>query len=95
MQAWDETPDKEKTYKKLGSGHYVVVIGYDDNYVYFEDPVLEGERGVLTYDEFAKRWHDKDRDGKVYHRFGLVLWKGAGITGGYDTQLVSKKRRIP
>lgn len=94
MQAWDETPQKEKNYKKLNSGHYVVVIGYDEKYVYFEDPVLEGERGILTYDQFKKRWHDKDSDSKQYHRAGMVIWKPMGYHQP-ETQVLDKKKKIP
>jgi uncharacterized protein YvpB len=94
MQAWDETSEKKKNYKELESGHYVVVIGHDERNIYIEDPVLEGNRGILPHKEFMKRWHDKDGDGKEYHRFGLVLWKSMGWQAP-DTQDVSKKKKIP
>lgn len=94
MQAWDETPEKKKNYKKLESGHYVVVIGHDNNSIYIEDPVFEGSRGILPRKEFEKRWHDKDGDGKQYHHFGLVLWKPMGWEAT-DTQNITKKKKVP
>lgn len=95
MQAWEEDDKKKKkSYNKLQSGHYVVVIGFDERNIFFEDPVLEGSRGVLSYQEFLDRWHDKDRDGRQYHHFGLVLWKPMGWEKP-DTQKISKKKKIP
>lgn len=95
MQAWDETKNKRKVYKKLESGHYVVVIGYDQNNIHIEDPVLEGSRGVLSNKEFEDRWHDKDgNNGKEYHHFGIILWKEMGQKKP-DTQDINKKKKIP
>lgn len=94
MQAWDETSEKKKNYKELESGHYVVVIGHDERNIYIEDPVLEGNRGILPHKEFMKRWHDKDQSGKEYHRFGLVLWKSMGWEAP-DTQHITKKKKVP
>jgi predicted double-glycine peptidase len=43
-------------------GHYLVVIGVDDHFVYVEDPLLEGARGAIPRDEFVRRWHDWSLD---------------------------------
>src|SRR3990167_11125340 len=70
IQAWGEP----KEYKTKNSGHYVVAIGYDDKHIYFEDPSMKVTRGKLTYDDFIRRWHDKDINGKPFKRLGIVVW---------------------
>jgi predicted double-glycine peptidase len=69
MQAWGEPKD----YKKAGSGHYVVAIGYTDDRIYFEDPSLKGSRGYLKHQEFDERWHDIEANGKHYYHLGIVF----------------------
>lgn len=71
VQAWATTPAELAG----DSGHYVIAIDYDDDNVYFEDPALNGCRGYIPWDELDSRWHDKDKTGKPYNRFGLVVWK--------------------
>ncbi len=73
MQAWEgEEPD----YSDNDSGHYVVAIGYDDNYILFQDPSIKNNRrGRLTHEEFVKRWHDIDKDHRVLTRFGIIVWR--------------------
>lgn len=68
----------DKFYKRAESGHYSVVIGYDDNNIYLQDPMMthrEGKRSSLTIPEFETRWMDEDKDGFHYNRFGMVVWK--------------------
>jgi predicted double-glycine peptidase len=75
MQAWGERKD----YDELASGHYVVAIGHDDEWVYFEDPSIKGKRarGHLRPHEFSERWADVDRKGRTLYHYGIVLWKDA------------------
>lgn len=48
-------------------GHYLVVIGTDDRYVYVEDPSLIGARGAIPTAEFLERWHCwSDEDEKAW-----------------------------
>lgn len=75
IQAWTEGEDRWKTYNKKGSGHYVVVIGYDEGNIYFEDPVIKGTRGHVPFDEWEKRWKDADAEGEHFNQFGIALWK--------------------
>jgi uncharacterized protein len=39
-------------------GHYMMVIGFDDNNVYFEDPYTLGSRGFVSRQKFQERWHN-------------------------------------
>ncbi|MFH1314813.1 MAG: cysteine peptidase family C39 domain-containing protein [Candidatus Uhrbacteria bacterium] len=79
VQAWTEknNVDWEKDWV---DGHYVVAIGYDKTKLYFEDPssVL---RTYLTYNEFMKRWHDVDKNGKKYINWGMAVF---GKKAEYD-----------
>lgn len=71
-QAWG---DKEE-YSELEKGHYLVAIGHDDQYIFFEDPSIRGykTRGHMTFDEFNKRWVDIDRKGGTLRHYGIILW---------------------
>lgn len=70
IQAYaDKTADEyEDGYE---NGHYVVVIGYDKSGLYFADPVMY-HRGYLSYEECAKRWHDKDKSEKLQN-LGIII----------------------
>lgn len=93
LQAWGYP----RTYRDDGSGHYAIVIGYDDEYVYFEDPWIKGRRARLKTAEFDRRWHDAgagdESDGPTrYVRWGMSCWR--------PTKVVSLKQypnveRIP
>lgn len=39
-------------------GHWMVIIGMDDENVYFEDPYILGSRGFMSRQEFEERWHN-------------------------------------
>ena len=42
---------------EVADGHYSVVIGLDDEYVYLQDPEIGGERKIKR-DDFMKVWFD-------------------------------------
>lgn len=54
-------------------GHWVVPIGYDSKYIYFEDPACQ-YRTFLAYDELNKRWHDIDTQDKKLFHFGIAFY---------------------
>ena len=58
IQAWLETYPAPDWSTNWEDGHWVIVIGLDDQKVYLEDPSLLGTRGWLMHDEFLARWHD-------------------------------------
>jgi len=39
------------------NGHYIVVLGVDDDYVYFQDPYLRMGKAFVTRSVFEKHWH--------------------------------------
>lgn len=72
LQAWN---DKSKKYdNEWNSGHYAIIIGFDNDKFYFMDP-SSTKYAFIKKDEFVKRWHDKDRHEKLRH-FGIIIeWK--------------------
>ncbi len=62
-QAWKniETNSQNWTDDQV-DGHYMVVIGIDNQNVYFEDPAILGSRGYIPTQEFLDRWHDQYTD---------------------------------
>jgi uncharacterized protein len=68
-QAWKKSKVKYRRTKAFG--HYMVVIGYDDNNLYFEDPAIFG-KGYIPIKEFEKRWHAEDK--KAVKKYGIAVW---------------------
>ncbi|MEX0942921.1 MAG: C39 family peptidase [Pseudomonadales bacterium] len=74
MQAWANRYLTLKEWRSnFDDGHYVVVIGYEGNILYFEDPA-SFHRTFLKENEFLARWHDLDPiSGERLMRAGIVL----------------------
>lgn len=89
IQAWGDPVEEEANYPRYDDGHYVVVVGYDDQYIYVEDPSLKGVRGTIPHRDFLERWHDEGGDGARYERWGAVFSKEheyepvKGLKGSY------------
>jgi ABC-type bacteriocin/lantibiotic exporter with double-glycine peptidase domain len=58
-------------------GHFVVIIGYDDmkKLLFFEDPCSFVTR-FLSYEEFKKRWRNKEPTTKKKYVNWAVVFKG-------------------
>lgn len=58
-------------------GHYMVVIGIDNENVYLEDPAILGSRGYINNQEFLDRWHDIYQDDSNNNltttRLGIII----------------------
>ncbi len=61
LQAWREKEDRPWS-GTWDDGHYMVLLGTDDQNLYFEDPSLLGSRGCIPREEFLERWHDYEGD---------------------------------
>lgn len=73
IQAWSDKNDTKDWKDRWDDGHYVVVIGYNDENYYFMDPSTLGNYTYIEKSEFLDRWHDIDQtDDKVIH-LGLVI----------------------
>jgi predicted double-glycine peptidase len=73
IQAWSKNKkiDYAKTYDE---GHYVVVIGYDENNIIFEDPSILNNKAYLSYKELEERWHDKTNKKEKLEHFGIAVY---------------------
>lgn len=70
IQAWGDKKDYTDVYKE---GHYVTVIGYNDDGFIFEDPSISARFGFIGYDELDNRWHDIDKNGKKYDHYAIII----------------------
>jgi predicted double-glycine peptidase len=67
----DGTFNWENDYR---DGHYSIVLGVTDKYIFLQDPSNGFGRGVIPIDEFEKRWHDTDDHNLPrYPRTGLIF----------------------
>ncbi len=78
IQAWHEDAlrrgpiDWKNTWE---DGHYVVVVGLDNQYIYVMDPSLHGGYGFIPLHELMDRWHDyEDRTGTVQRNYQLAIY---------------------
>jgi len=58
-QAWkNNITNTQNWIDDQNNRHFMVVIGIDNENVYFEDPTVIGSRGYIPNQEFLDRWHD-------------------------------------
>jgi len=58
-QSWRSSRQSNKSWANdWKNGHYMVVIGIDEDNVYLEDPYVLGSRGYIPRQEFEERWHN-------------------------------------
>jgi predicted double-glycine peptidase len=61
IQAWQDVP-RAKDLKPWApdwvDGHYVVLVGYDKDNLYFMDPSTPGHYTYIPRSQFPDRWHD-------------------------------------
>lgn len=67
--AWSKIDPGVSTQKSFAGPHFVVVLGYDDQHIYVNDPLWtgtrrsEGEHKRWTYKEFNAAWGSAHKDG--------------------------------
>jgi len=58
-QAWRSREDSEKSVQEdWEDGHYIVVLGMDRKYVYYQDPFIQRGKGFVTHQRFEQSWHN-------------------------------------
>lgn len=90
IQAWaedDKTPDDYSD--NWEDGHYVVLIGMDDTYLYVMDPSVSAGYGYFARSELKARWRDyEDRGGVVWRNSGLgIVSRGKARPAGFPAPL--------
>jgi len=80
IQAWRNAPPEKRSWASdWEDGHYVIIIGADEQFVYVEDPSLLGTKGVIPKQEFLDRWHDYtgeppfDPTDRAYIQLGIFI----------------------
>jgi predicted double-glycine peptidase len=75
FQAWGTETQKLDYSSVWDSGHYGVVVGFDDKYLYLMDPVLGSSYGKVEKEDFLKRWHDYEtRNGKFEYYIQAAIF---------------------
>jgi predicted double-glycine peptidase len=74
VQAWAERYMTLEDWKTdYDDGHYVIVIGYNNGIIIFQDPT-SFRRTWMTEEEFLVRWHDMDpRTQQKFEYFAMAL----------------------
>jgi predicted double-glycine peptidase len=74
IQAWPSEPSPGRRWAdEWEEGHYVAVVGVDDNSVTVEDPSLLGARGFIPTPEFLERWHGVDGMDRRWLQLGIAI----------------------
>jgi hypothetical protein len=77
-QAWRSVSQYNESWADTwNNGHWLVVIGIDENNVTLEGPYILGDRGIMSREEFLARWHnvrglDETDTGKQIH-MGIAI----------------------
>lgn len=58
VQAWKDDDDDTEWINTWENGHYVVLIGMDDSFIYLMDPSTGAHYAYVPINEFLDRWHD-------------------------------------
>ena len=75
IQAYKDNNNKKPyTVDDYKDGHYVIVIGYDDQNLVVEDPSLNNKLGYIPLEELDVRWHGygETKEEKLDH-FGIAV----------------------
>lgn len=72
IQAWKDEDDIPYD-TDFSNGHFVVAIGYDNEYIYFEDPWIHGSLTYMLKTDLAKRWHGKTDEPVDRHIYGSAI----------------------
>jgi uncharacterized protein len=77
-QVWLGERDADRPLEDIwDNGHYVVVLGVDQDYVYFQDPFIQMSKAFVPRKAFEDHWHqvmggDLERNPKLIH-VGIIV----------------------
>jgi predicted double-glycine peptidase len=58
-QAWRSREDSDRSVQEdWEDGHYIVILGMDKKFVYYQDPFIRRGKGFVTQKRFAESWHN-------------------------------------
>lgn len=92
LQAWAK--NKELDYSRTRKeGHYITVIGYNNDGFICEDPSLQSHRGFISFEELDYRWRDFDKNGTKYYHFGIAILSKKSFSSS-SVEVIEGLRRI-
>jgi predicted double-glycine peptidase len=77
-QVWLSEREPDRPLEEIwDNGHYVVVLGVDSDYVYFQDPFIQMSKAFVPRKTFEDHWHqvmggDLERNPKLIH-LGIIV----------------------
>ncbi|MDD1707341.1 MAG: cysteine peptidase family C39 domain-containing protein [Methanoregulaceae archaeon] len=91
-QAWRSREDSDRSVQEdWEDGHYVVVLGMDEKYVYYQDPFIKRGKGFVTHQKFDESWHNvrgkTTTDAKKQVHLGVFI---SGTSPPPNNPMVSK-----
>ena len=99
IEAWQDVTQREDLKPwatDWDDGHYVVLVGYDDDNLYFMDPSTARFCAYIPRDEFVQRWHDTvgANNAKKQHMTIFVKPRNPSITPYTGATVPSETYRI-
>jgi len=81
FQAWNEHPEGKDYSNEWEDGHYGILVGYNDDTLFIEDPSLLGTVGYLSNEEFMSRWHDYENENGKRREYNqmVIIVKGRTV----------------
>lgn len=72
-QAWPHKPSQTDLGQCWDHGHYSVVVGVADNFVWLVDPSSKRKRRRVEKTAFVASWRDIETNGRIYRRWGVAI----------------------
>lgn len=73
-QAWADEDDELDWEERWEDGHYSVVVGLDENFIYLMDSSVLNSYTYIPISEFITRWHDyESTGGKIWRNYQLGI----------------------
>lgn len=95
IQAWRDPKRTQDWTTDWDDGHYLVVIGYDRDNLFFMDPDTIGHYAFIPQGEFMDRWHDIVGPDNVHTDHITIFIRGTTVPFRPAVPPSGKVTRIP
>ena len=72
-QDWAHRPTETDYATAWDNGHYAVALGLEKGRIWLADPSSGRKRRSLAVDDFERRWHDIENDGRRFFNWGVSI----------------------
>ena len=72
-QAWPHRPSETDLGQSWDNGHYSVVVGTDDEFIWLVDPSSKRKVRKVRRQEFVASWRDIETPSRIYIRWGVAV----------------------